>query len=124
MDPWRELKVFIIARQHGLCAICGRSLGSDAVMHEAIVKRGDLPGDRRVFSEYNCVAVHGSHPKCTLPHNPYGNTKEYDRICASYLLWHYGPMKIAKWIEGLNLKTIHPRVRRILNAVEAETTSE
>lgn len=113
----RRLRQKLLDRQRYLCVACGHFLGDidddDLAVHEVIIKRGDLPGDKRVFHEYNCVAAHNQNPLCDMPHLFHGNTKKYDELCISYLVSHYGVEPIAEWIEGLGMKAISSRVRRV-----------
>ncbi|NIP54055.1 MAG: hypothetical protein GWN76_03965 [candidate division Zixibacteria bacterium] len=105
----------IVERQDGLC-ICGYSLAGNVDIHEAIIKRGDLPGDKRVRCEYNCVAVHHTMPCILGGHIEYGNTKAYDKACINYLLWYYGCDKIVSWIESLGMIVLPGRAMEIINA--------
>lgn len=100
-----ELRIICVRRQDNICVICGHGMYGDAAVHEAVVKRGDLPGDPRVFNPVNCVAIHnGCHE----------NTKEVDDICARYLVRTYGIHLLADFIRSLNMKEPPGRARDIL----------
>jgi len=104
-----NLSEHCIERQGGLCVVCGRTLLNNVDIHEAIVKKGDLPRKRQkaIFDEHNCVALHHGAP-CHV------NTKKVDRICADYLIGYYGLGAIQNWIASLSLRVLTPRTRIIL----------
>lgn len=115
-----RLRYHCIKRQHGLCIICGHGVEDDAAVHEAIVKRSDLPKDPRIFEPWNCVAVHNSNPKCRLPHERYGNTETYDSICRLYLVQEYGVDYLAECIKALEMKQAPTRAIAILSEAGSE----
>jgi hypothetical protein len=87
----------------------------DAVVHEAIIKRGDLPDDKRVFDEHNCVAVH------TLCHH---NTKTVDRKAMQYLISTYGIEEVHLWICSLHMKVLPGRASEIKNEQQNRFSAE
>ena len=99
------LRQLCVDRQDNRCVICGEGMYGDAAIHEAIVKRGDLPADPRVFDEHNCVAIHnGCHE----------NTRQVDMICVGYLARYYGIGKITEWILSLDMKVLPGRAMGIV----------
>ena len=101
-----DLRARLVARQENICIVCGCGMYGDAAVHEAIIKRGDLPDDPRVFDEYNCVAIHN---KC------HENTKAVDRKAMQYLIFTYGIEAIFWWICALNMKVLPGRAMEIVN---------
>jgi len=96
------LRQIVVDRQDDVCVVCGRGMYGDSAVHEAIIKRSDLPDDARIFVPINCVALHnGCHE----------NTKRVDTICRAYLTGHYGARAIKGWILSLNMIKIPPRAR-------------
>ncbi len=94
-----ELRRVCVLRQKDICVVCGRGMYGDAAVHEAIIKRSDLPGDPRIFNPVNCVALHhttGCHE----------NTRFVDSKCVKYLIDYYGPKVLAGFIESLHFKQL------------------
>lgn len=114
MNDRDKLRQELWDRQNGLCAACGRGAYDDFAIHEAGIKRGDLPKDKRIFVPINCVGVHNSHPACTMPHMIYGNTRKYDRICMAYLFAVYGEKAFAEWAISLNMREYPARVSGVV----------
>ena len=102
-DVFREK---LISRQDNICVVCGRGLYQDAVVHEAIIKRGDLPDDPRAFNEYNCVVLHN------LCHE---NTRCVDCKAMQYLVSTYGIEEVFRWICSLNMIILPGRAMEIKN---------
>ena len=100
------LRDICVQRQENVCVVCGHGMYGDAQVHEAIIKRSDLPGDTRVFSPINCVALHA---KC------HENTKNVDDVCMLYLIGHYGITLVMGFILSLNMKKLPGRAQAILN---------
>ena len=104
-----ELRRTCVLRQDDICVVCGHGMYGDAAVHEAIVKRGDLPGDPRAFNPVNCVAIHnGCHE----------NTREVDGKCSRYLIRHYGLKVVVDFILSLNMRQNPGRARVILLAAQ------
>ena len=108
-----KLRQECIKRQRGLCVMCGHGVEDDAAVHEAIVKRSDLPDDDRIFEPWNCVAVHNSNPGCDFPHDPWGNTRWYDEVCAAYLIQAHGADYLAERIRELGMTIWTSRMQAI-----------
>jgi len=97
---WRE-------RSEGLkgprCPDCKRIIcrPDDVVMHEAFIKRGNLPVKMqiRIMHKYNCALVHNW--PC---HYKWGNTRTFKRRCATHLFKLYGRETIVAWVQSLGLK--------------------
>lgn len=106
-----------LERQGGLCVVCGYYCKGFADLHESIIKRGDLPNDKRIFDEHNCVAVHHGSP-C------HENTKEKDRICIQYLIDHYGIDAIVDWIKSLEMVAEPGRAQEIMTLCEKRILQE
>lgn len=101
-DTLRDVCVSV---QNGLCAVCGRGMHGDSEVHEAVVKRGDLPGDKRVFAPINCCALHSACHK---------NTKSVDKACADWLVNWYGLSLLKLYLSELNMKIYPSRALDIL----------
>ena len=109
-----RLRGILVRRQMvrgvSLCPVCLRGLYGDAEIHEAIIKRGDLPNDTRIFAPINCVVV---HKQC------HANTRLVDERAKAYLLSHYGLQQMAEWILSLGLKSPPGRASAILRAAKS-----
>jgi hypothetical protein len=101
-----HLRDVCVTAQYNICVVCGKGLYGDAEVHEAVVKRGDLPGDKRVFAPVNCCALHKS---C------HENTKEVDEACADFLVFRYGLFLVQKYLIELKMKVYPARAREILD---------
>ncbi len=88
-----------------LCVVCRRGMYGDSEIHEAIVKRGDLPSDPRIFAEVNCVVLH---------HKCHENTAAIDAVCAAYLISHYGISLVVEYLEWLGMEVLPGRAREIV----------
>lgn len=103
------LRALCVYRQKDICVVCGHGMYGDSAVHEAIIKRGDLPGDPRVFNPVNCVALHhttGCHE----------NTEKVDVACARYLIEFYGAEVVSGFINSLGMRKIPGRARAALGA--------
>lgn len=83
---------------------CGRGLYGGGHLHEAIVKKGDLPNDDRIFVPENC---------CVLHDHCHENTKEVDDLCTRWLVGRY-PSGVFSFIESLGMKSVPGRVKDVL----------
>lgn len=81
--------------------MCGRGLHGGGHLHEAIVKRGDLPNDPRIFVPENC---------CVLHEHCHKNTRQVDEICVRWLVSRY-PHGVFEFIKSLGMKTVPWRVK-------------
>jgi len=100
-----HLRDVCITAQYNICVICGKGLYGDAEVHESIVKRSDLPNDKRIFAPVNCCALH-SH--C------HENTAAVDEACADWLIGRYGLFLIQDFLIGLKMKVYPTRAQIIL----------
>ena len=96
----------LVRTQDDLCVICGHGMYGDSQIHEAIVKRGDLPNDPIIFSIFNCVVLHAS---C------HENTRDVDVACADYLIYEHGLEVIYNWIRSLDMMILPGRAAEIVN---------
>lgn len=108
-DRLREL---LVKRQDDICIMCGYGMYGDSAVHEAIIKRGDLPGEERIFVQPNCVCL---HQKC------HRNTKEADKVCLQYLIETYTLPVLADWIRSLEMEELPARAREVVLADESVT---
>lgn len=92
-----------------LCAVCARGMYGDAAVHEAIVKRGDLPADERIMAEVNCVVIHQA---C------HENTRKVDDACIAYLKSHYGIHLIVEFLRWIGFDALPVRAQRIIREYE------
>lgn len=109
-----DLRAKLVERQDGICVICGHGMYGDAAVHEAIVKRGDLPGDSQVFDERNCIAIHNRCHK---------NTRAVDCAAMEYLIGSYGIDAIFDWICSLDMTILPGRAREIVAEKEQKARS-
>jgi len=119
-DDWRDseypserdlLRQFLEDMQSNVCLVCGNGLYGSGDVHEAIIKKGDLPADDRVNSEFNCVTLHRQCHK---------NTREVDAICLAFLVWYHGARKVQNWIRSLEMRNLPTRARLILEMGKVE----
>ena len=52
-----QLKQQLI-EERGVCDWCGGEIQDNADMHEWLIKRSNLPKDKRIFSKYNSAILH------------------------------------------------------------------
>lgn len=112
-----NLRQMCVDRQDNICVVCGHGMYGDAAVHEAIIKRSDLPNDSRIFTPVNCVALHhttGCHE----------NTRAVDLKCAKYLIGHYGLGMIVAFIKHLEFKVLPGMAQEIVNIQISESDKE
>lgn len=99
MNKRDKLRELCAERQDDLCVVCDRGLYGSGHLHEAIIKKGDLPKDNRIFVPENCCVIHEHCHK---------NTKEVDVKCIRWLINKYGS-SVADFINSLNMKVLPGR---------------
>lgn len=111
----QSVKEQCLTNQRGLCVVCGRGLYNSGDLHEAIIKRSDLPNDNRIMVVHNCVVLHSSGP-C------HENTKEVDDTCISWLCSAFDVLDIADWIISLNMVQLPGRALDVLRLADLART--
>lgn len=108
MNDRDRLREFCIEQQGGICVWCGRGLYGSGHLHEAIIKRSDLPNDNRIFVPENCVVL---HEHC------HENRKEVDNKCIDWLVGMYG-VRVFHFIDSLGMKVLPGRALDAIRKIE------
>lgn len=80
-----------------VCPLCKKPILGDPEMHEALLTRGDAPGENQgvIMSAANCVLV---HPECHAKIQGSGGPEIY-RMLVSHLIENVGNRRIREFLE-------------------------
>jgi len=75
------------------CPGCGKRIGTEAELHEWLVKRNRVPPDKQalIMDKHNCILV------CRNCHDRLGQTKDFARVCLWQAATKLSASSIGNW---------------------------